>query len=550
MCPGDRVLHPTIPITADLRALQFAKQSNVCPMLVSGVNVGQLGRLRDEYTTVVVTFENKETFETMYKHEVSFSHMYSHTECLRRNIVYMHAAVVLTLKYSAGLFDWSSLPKVDKVDKFQKQTLERFTARGVYEKSMLKIPYVNIVEAAGRLLDIFKMPKHTINLKVKEFHKQDPAVAFLSRFPIETHTKIMTDMLVGGPLNCETAQPAAEELFGTFALVNWPIVCDPTVSRVSNDMIRYPFSLYELCNRCDQVFVNAKGKLLTHVVINTLLPSARFCPRGFDISEFAIKCSHALISVKKEITTAAVRGTNCLVSVMRNCPPEITLPPGKQIYNPQTDIGIYRLTTDDQKAIKRVLTDIGFDSDGMSYISNISTLLHTLQAENVVSLTTAGTDRVIGSIPSVIADQVKVPKDTRVIQIQGASSGDVRVLKLAQLLYIETLLNHFKKPDDFLPKPSLLDILPSNALMCNEGLCVPPKCCNRDVLQRWTDSFARYITSHKQLKFHCAPCREFFKLLCVKSVSQINLLPMLYGEPQNTRATAFVRKMGFCTLEL
>ena len=411
-----------------------------------------------------------------------------------------------------------------------------------------KVPYVTIVKT--HLPKIFKNKNMSIYTKVPGFHRQDPAVAMLGRFPIETHAKLMCDTLVGGSLLCGSEQFALDKFAKECKARNWPVVTDPADHSLHNFHIKYVMSLYEMADRYDRIMVNTtKGKFLTHVVINSVLPQTSFLPAGTDVEELSGKIVSRLRKTVKAVTAARDDGKTCLVSVMRTCPPEIMLPPMEQRYDIRTDLGAFALPEDERKHIRRVLRKTGFDVKNMCYMREIRSLLDALVNEKIADMRPMSETRVIGCIPAPLAEQLAVKPDARGIQLRGSSSStDPRLMELAQIPVLSDPALSREKPTQF-PGHS---VPPEHAARqrshVHEATVRAPERVHRGSVGK-VDGLGGDLSRDKAVKYHCKDCRKFFKSLTTHTKKQqlnVRNLSKFYKTAANGKQK---RQWGTCTFE-
>lgn len=501
------------------------------------------------------------TVRTLYKDGVySLNHLFSTRQGVLRDLLVCRASEIIASKMGAGFFPWSALVKSAKNKHFSQQTLERFKA----SKSSVKTTYVEIVRTwLQRITGLSVKPVECV-----EFYKCNPVEAAFYRYPLNLQaTSGCTTAMFGGSLAClcdksvrgrgqrEASERESEaQSASSGRLVSHP--CQPQSLCFANARVL-------TAHKADRELVNRSGKLVAHCIVDYCLPRHMY-GHGADELEILGACATHLSLCFNAVRERLSRATAAFNSMMNICPEHMEPACGpREIECLRTRRrAVPRLTGDKLEACRRVLEeDLGLVPREVyaGLVGELGRSLPGLIRDGVVragALNEAErlSDELIRlDLPTTLLVDAGLAGSEGTLFVSKSEASERALVDLAGLLYQTLLALQVTSPYAF---SSCVSGLPDSTLRIMPYTREDP-----DALRAWIEAFKskKWLRSRpmksgqkrtaldrlgetREVVYHCAGCKDFFRDLCANKVSGRTLVRSLYGDDGR-------RRLGRCVNE-
>lgn len=451
---------------------------------------------------------------TLYKDDkYCMNHIACRDAGVLRDALATRAAELIASKMGTGFFPWDTLIKSAKNKHFARQTLERLKAGS----SSVNTTFVEIEKTwLQRITGLSAKP-----VACYEFHKCNPCRAAVHRYPLALHaTAGCVTAMFGGPMLCEKSPSAATS--------------DDAPSP-DDGVVAHPYQPENKCrsnsrvliaHRTDRALVNRAGKLMAHCLIDMSLPRQMYGATTVALDA----CKRNLTAAAKTIRGRLKLANAAFNALMNTCPDHMVPACGSDElraieYNKEH---VTRLPGEKLAACRlAVVRDMQLDPAAV-YANTTRELGDALGKLAATGAVVTGDRRdddshVTLTVPRKILRDAgfREADDATTLSLSTSALHEKEVVNLASLLYRASLMLQLVDPSSFPSAPSLV---PKTVLRI-----MPYLCEDDDVMRSWLDDTKRKEwlrppretvlgKRKREIAYHCAGCREFYRDLCANDV--------------------------------
>nr|AWU46759.1 DNA dependent DNA polymerase [Percid herpesvirus 2] len=430
-------------------------------------------KLRDEETDLVTT-------RCVCLHRGhNMDHVYSDTGARERELAFVKLSEFRTLSVAMGFLNWSHVIRYAKVAALKNEYKAKREAYKMFTTKQLKLPYVHLIDKKTRLYQILGRTASNMEFP-NEWVKQDPAVAFFRRFPIDLKLETLMRDYFGSGFKCEVPGfTCAEPLDG----MPWPRPQQLSVK-----------------SQIDSLYLNDNSKCLAHVLIDLHMWNVtRFDCNEAQLGAHMAEIVAVVVATKRRMQQLVELGLELFYTINGNAPPELVYRTDTT-YDFEADCAMRPLT-------KAVRIPREHQQPEIIYATALAALRNDLTAlepfVRFAPLAVPFTERTLTVLPLRVATDLCLPPH---VILTTDSTDEPVLLRAAQHIYYATLARHAMDGLNF-----SVHELPMTLLRGLPRRATPRELC------AYFRGVKALCDSAEPLVAHCAHCLRFWSEVSVDS---------------------------------